>query len=76
MELPGIWTLDAALAKIVRISESKNVQIRMDATNILNHPNVGNCTVRMAPFCNPVLNINGTNPLWLHSGKGRSETIL
>ncbi|PYS53967.1 MAG: hypothetical protein DMG13_10200 [Acidobacteria bacterium] len=70
MEMPGIWTFDAALAKTVRISESKNVQIRMDATNILNHPNVGNCTATMAPFCNPVLNINGTNSFGFIQEKG------
>jgi hypothetical protein len=54
MELPGQWTFDDAIAKTVRISESKSLQVRMDATNILNHPNVGNCSAGTALFCNPV----------------------
>ena len=35
-----------------RIAESKSVQLRVDATNVFNHPNPSN----------PVLNINSTNP--------------
>jgi hypothetical protein len=38
MEGPGIWRFDANLKKSFRISESKTVQVRLDATNILNHP--------------------------------------
>jgi hypothetical protein len=36
---PGSWTLDGSLSKSFRLSESKQVQIRFDATNLLNHPN-------------------------------------
>jgi hypothetical protein len=35
---PGSWTMDGSLSKQFRISESKQVQLRFDATNILNHP--------------------------------------
>ena len=72
MEMPGIWSFDAAMGKNVRISESKSVTIRMDATNVLNHPNVGNCstTSTTPPQCNPVLNINGTNPFGFIQTKG------
>jgi hypothetical protein len=35
---PGTWTLDGSLSKSFQITESKQVQIRFDATNILNHP--------------------------------------
>jgi hypothetical protein len=31
------WALDGNLSKTVQISESKSIQIRFDATNILNH---------------------------------------
>jgi hypothetical protein len=48
----GTWSLDANLSKTFRISESKSVQVRMDATNITNHPgmnapslNITNLTV-------------------------------
>jgi hypothetical protein len=38
MSLPGTWRLDGSLSKSFRITESKALQIRFDATNILNHP--------------------------------------
>ncbi|PYS50391.1 MAG: hypothetical protein DMG13_21185 [Acidobacteria bacterium] len=38
VEAPGRWRFDASLAKTVKITESKNLQFRMDATNVLNHP--------------------------------------
>ncbi len=38
MEGPGQWRFDANLQKAFRISESKTLQFRMDARNILNHP--------------------------------------
>jgi hypothetical protein len=37
MEGPGLWSLDGALSKAFKISETKRIQFRMDATNILNH---------------------------------------
>jgi hypothetical protein len=52
IELPGSWTLDAAVTKGFRISESKRLQFRMDALNIFNHPE---------PAA-PTLNINGDVP--------------
>jgi hypothetical protein len=41
VRLPGSWSFDAAMSKNLRVSESMQFQIRMDATNILNHPGVG-----------------------------------
>jgi len=35
---PGQWRFDASMQKSFKISESKNLQFRMDARNILNHP--------------------------------------
>jgi hypothetical protein len=37
VEAPGTWSLDANIGKSFRISESKSIQFRVDATNILNH---------------------------------------
>jgi hypothetical protein len=34
----GQWSLDMNASKTFRVSESKTFQIRMDATNVLNHP--------------------------------------
>ena len=60
MELPGSWAFDAALSKMVKITESKSLQIRMDATNVFNHP---------VP-ANPILNINGNTPFGSIQEKG------
>ena len=38
LEGPGRWRFDASLAKSIRITESKSLQFRMDAQNVLNHP--------------------------------------
>ena len=51
IEYPGTWDFDANIRKSFRISESKSLQVRMDASNILNHPTPNN----------PTLNINATN---------------
>jgi hypothetical protein len=48
LEGPGKLGLDASLSKQVSLSESKNFQLRVDALNVLNHPQFGN----------PVLGIN------------------
>jgi len=34
----GQWSLDANLSKNFRLSESKSLQIRIDTTNVMNHP--------------------------------------
>jgi len=39
---PGTWSLDGNLGKTFRISDSKSLQVRVDATNVLNHPTPGN----------------------------------
>jgi Carboxypeptidase regulatory-like domain/TonB-dependent Receptor Plug Domain len=45
---PGSWSLDANLQKRIRFAESRSFTLRIDASNILNHPTPGN----------PNLNIN------------------
>jgi len=35
---PGRWNVDAALAKAFRVGESKSLSIRIDASNVFNHP--------------------------------------
>jgi hypothetical protein len=37
----GSWATDMAVQKQIRISESKSVTVRVDATNIFNHPTPG-----------------------------------
>jgi hypothetical protein len=48
---PGSVNLDVDMIKRVRLTESKNFEIRVDAVNVLNHPNFGN----------PTVNINSTS---------------
>jgi hypothetical protein len=47
---PGRWRFDANISKSIRVAESKSLQFRLDATNVLNHPE---------PVA-PSLNITGT----------------
>jgi hypothetical protein len=35
----GSFRLDANMSKTFQIAESKSLQVRVDATNVLNHPN-------------------------------------
>jgi hypothetical protein len=72
MYLPGQWSFDAATSKRIRLTESKSLQFRVDATNILNHPNVGNCGTT-APLCNPNLDINSSNPFGFIQEKGNQR---
>ena len=44
----GTWSLDGNIGKTFRISESKSIQIRIDATNILNHPTPNSLNLGMA----------------------------
>ena len=45
MEGPGQWRFDANLMKTFKITETKAVQFRMDATNVFNHPEPANPTL-------------------------------
>ena len=36
--LPGVWSLDTAVSKAFRFTESKRLQFRVDALNLFNHP--------------------------------------
>jgi hypothetical protein len=45
IEMPGTWTFDSGLAKSFKIGESRRLHVRMDATNIFNHPQPANPTL-------------------------------
>ncbi len=66
IELPGSWDFDAAMSKTVRISETKALTVRFDATNVLNHPVPGN----------PNLSINGDTPFGLVEAKGDQRRVF
>jgi hypothetical protein len=46
----GNWRLDLSASKSFRISESKSVQIRVDSTNVLNHPTPATPSVAASTF--------------------------
>ena len=50
ISLPGVWTFDAAISKSVHIKEGISFQVRLDSTNILNHPGISS----------PILDINSS----------------
>jgi hypothetical protein len=69
MEGPGRWTLDGSMSKGFRLGETRKLQVRFDATNILNHP-----TPCSPAFCNVAfpqnnrgtnLQLNGVSPFGL-----------
>jgi len=53
IEMPGRWRFDASLNKRIRLTETKNLQFRLDATNVFNHPEPNTA--------NLILNINTAN---------------
>ena len=66
LTLPGNWSFDASMSKSVRIAEGKTVSIRMDSTNVLNHPTPSN----------PFLNINGNTPFGSIQDKGNQRRFF
>ena len=57
MEGPGRWRFDASLSKSVRLTESKRLEFRMDAQNVLNHPDPQIATTGAS-----LLNLDINNP--------------
>jgi hypothetical protein len=51
VQVPGTWRFDANMQKALKLAESKTLEFRIDATDILNHAEPGT----------PVLNINTAN---------------
>jgi hypothetical protein len=54
---PGRWRFDASLAKSIKITETKSLQFRMDAQNVLNHPEPQTATAGAS-----LLNLDINNP--------------
>ena len=66
LTLPGNWSFDASMSKSVRIAEGKTLSIRMDSTNVFNHPMPSN----------PILNINGNTPFGSIQDKGNQRRFF
>ena len=62
IEGPGRWRFDASLAKSIKIAESKTLQFRMDAQNVLNHPEPQLMTSTTTPVPTSLHNLVINNP--------------
>lgn len=51
VEVPGVWRFDANMQKVLKLTESKTLEFRIDASDVLNHPEPGS----------PNFNINSTS---------------
>ena len=75
----GRWTLDAAMGKSFRVREGMSFTVRVDATNIFNHPmpSLGYTTVssRTAIAANPDMTLAGTNDFGLLDNKVGTRTF-
>jgi hypothetical protein len=57
IEMPGTWSLDGALSKRFQITESKSLQLRVDALNVFNHPQPANPSLTLGTAGTPFGNI-------------------
>src|SRR6185295_11035264 len=64
IEVPGIWRFDANLQKAIKMTESKTLEFRIDASDVLNH----------AEPATPNLSINSTN-FGLITGNNAKSTL-
>jgi hypothetical protein len=64
IEVPGTWRFDANMQKALKLAESKTLEFRLDAWDILNHAEPGT----------PVLNINTAN-FGQITGAGAKSTL-
>jgi hypothetical protein len=66
LEGPGQWRFDANLRKMVRIGENRSLEFRVDARNVLNHPEPAD----------PVLDINNANFGRIVGTQGNAKSTL
>ena len=55
----GRFSLDASISKAFQLTESKNLQLRIDSTNILNHPTPVSPSTAIDTFGNILPDMNG-----------------
>jgi hypothetical protein len=68
---PGLFQIDSAIARSVRITERSNVQFRMEAFNVFNQVELGSPTVNLSsPSFGQILAVSNTTPVG--SGSARS----
>src|SRR5262249_15016168 len=75
IENVGYWTADMALQKKIQLAETKSMTIRMDATNVFNHPTPGNAGLfAPAPGASD-LSLQSANPFGTITSKSFQRTF-
>jgi len=69
----GSWTADMAVQKKITIGESKSVTVRLDATNVFNHPTPGTAGLFSANVGGSDLSLQGGNPFGAVTSKSGSR---
>jgi hypothetical protein len=73
------WNVDASLSKSVAIDETKSFRLRVDITNIFNHPfasgSLGASGTRITFPTAPSMSINSTTPIGQYSYKVGGRTV-
>jgi len=69
---PGLFQIDTAIARSIKISERTNLSLRMEAFNVFNHPELGSPTVNLSsPSFGQILSVSNTSPI----GTGSARSI-
>jgi hypothetical protein len=63
---PATWNFDLSLSKTVKITESKSLSVRVDSTNVFNHPQpsgaLNSASTRIYFASAPLTVLNNANP--------------
>jgi hypothetical protein len=71
---PGLFQVDTAIARSVRITERSNVQFRLEAFNVFNRVELGSPNVNLSsPTFGQILAVSNTTPVG--SGSARSVQL-
>jgi hypothetical protein len=69
---PGLFQIDAAIARSVKITERTNVMLRMEVFNLFNHPEFGNPNVNFSsPLFGQITSVANSTPI----GTGSARSI-
>jgi hypothetical protein len=71
---PGLFQIDTAIARSIKITERTNVSIRMEAFNVFNHTELGSPNVNLSsPSFGQILAVSNITPIG--SGSARSVQL-
>jgi hypothetical protein len=69
---PGLFQIDTAIARSIRITERTSVSLRMEAFNVFNHPEFGNPNTNLSsPAFGQILAVSNTTPV----GTGSARSV-